>query len=175
MVELKEIQSEQLEQFEKIRVKYHRGILTFLAQDSTLKIEDREDIAQEVLINIYRNIHKLDSSRNPAPWIYTISRRCAIDFKRNREKRIRLCEFDETAAPPSPLSGPEDSLMAKEEMVKLGRIMDGLSPRSRRILFLVYWEGMTCRQVGKALAMPSGTVKYELHRLRKKIRSLWDE
>lgn len=175
MVELKEIKSEHLELFEKIRLKYHRGILTFLLQDKSLKREDREDIAQEVLIKIYRNIHSLDGNRDPGPWIYTISRRCAIDFKKNKVTKIQLCEFDESSSPPSKLSGPEENLLERDELARLDVIMKGFSLRSRQLLFLTYWEGMTSKQVGEAMGMPTGTVKYELHRLRKKIRRLWDE
>lgn len=174
-MELKELKTERTIDFDLIREKYHRGILTFLAQDKTLKKEDREDITQEIFIKIYRNLDKMDPAKDPGPWVYTISRRTAIDFKRSREKRIRHCEFDELASPPSTMKSPEESLMEQIDISRLDEIMNDLPLRSRRLLFLIYWEEMSCRQTGEILGMPTGTVKYELHRLRKKIRRQWHE
>jgi len=161
--------------FEKIRNKYHRGILSFLTQDSTLKREDREDLAQEVLIKIYRNMDSFDREKSPGPWVYTICRRTLTDFKRKKENQIALCEFQEEAHFILSPSGPQEQLEKKEDLEKLHRILRHLPSPSRQILFLVYWEGMTCRETGRIMGIPAGTVKYKLFAMRKTIRSLWNE
>jgi RNA polymerase sigma-70 factor (ECF subfamily) len=175
MIDVMKSEPEILIRFDLLRKQYHRGIITFLAQDSSLKREDREDIAQEVLIKIYRNMDKLDSQKSPGPWIYTISRRTLIDFKKRRENTPKLSEFNEENYFTGNLNNPENQYEKKEELEKLHRIMKDFSTRSRQLLYLTYWEGLTNRETGKAMEMPAGTVKYELFRLRKAIRRLWSE
>ena len=49
------------------------------------------------------------------------------------------------------------------------RLMEGLDPLERELLFLWAVEGYTARELGEATECSRGTVLSRLHRLRKKI------
>lgn len=172
MIELK---SQQKELFSELWTGYKTRIFTFLSQDKSFTRENCQDLTQEVMIKIFRNIHKLKEDSSPAPWIYTICRRCAIDFKRRKEKKIRFTEFDDEIHHTLLYPGPEEQTINNKNMEQLHLIMEKLNTRSRQLLYLYYWEEMTCREIAVSLGLAIGTVKYELHRLRKKIRREWNE
>jgi RNA polymerase sigma-70 factor (ECF subfamily) len=127
---------------------------------------DADDVLQNVLVAIARNVIWLVEPRLFRPWAFRIASRAAFGHLR-RVRRRGIEETDEAmlASLPAPAAPPTNELLAE--------LLDGeaLSPASRAVLVLHFQEEMPLEEVAAVLEIPIGTVKsrlaYGLKLLRK--------
>ena len=118
---------------------------------------DADDVVQDVLVSIARNVVWLIEPRLFRPWAFRIASRAAFSHLR----RIRRRGFEETdeamlASLPAPDAPPANELLA--ELLDA----DVLSPASRAVLVLHFQEEMQLEEVAAVLEIPLGTVKSRL-------------
>ena len=118
---------------------------------------DADDVLQNVLVAIARNVIWLVEPRLFRPWAFRIASRAAFSHLR-RVRRRGVEETDEAllAALPAPEAPPNNELLAE--------LLDGevLSPASRAVLVLHFQEEMQLDEVAAVLEIPLGTVKSRL-------------
>ena len=129
---------------------------------------DADDIAQEVLVLVYRKLGWLESPEVFRPWVFRIASRAG--FRHLRKTRTwRENEVDDMALDDLPAS---DSAPSTELLDRLST-MDGISPASRGVLVLHFQEEMSLPEIAAVLSIPLGTVKsrlaYGLAGLRKQL------
>lgn len=132
-----------------------------------------EDILQEVFINIYRKLGWLREPELFRPWAYRIASR--ESFKRlKRERRWSQQEVrDEAALETIPANALADEF-EPELARQLPQLIARLSPASRAVLILHYFEELSLGEIADVLGIAQGTVKsrlaYGLESLRRAIR-----
>lgn len=115
---------------------------------------DAEDVAQEVLVTIYRRLDTLAHPDLLRPWIFRIASRAAFrHLKKARRWPDHLRDDDalEAIAAPGipPTAGDVDRLLQDEHV----------TPASRAVLALHFKEGLTLPEVAAVLDIPLGTAK----------------
>jgi RNA polymerase sigma-70 factor, ECF subfamily len=122
-----------------------------------------EEVAQEVLVEIWRTSSRYDQSRGSArSWVLTMARRRAIDRVRSaqaagdREQRAAARsgsrEFDEVA----------EAVESSFERQQVRRCLGGLTDLQREAVDLAFYKGYSHREVSEVLTVPLGTVKTRL-------------
>jgi RNA polymerase sigma-70 factor (ECF subfamily) len=115
---------------------------------------DAEDVAQEVMVTIYRRIDSLLHPDLLKPWMYRIASRTAFrHLKKARRWPDHLRDdaaLEEIAAPGlQRLERDVDRLLQDERV----------TPASRAVLALHFKEGLTLAEVAAVLDIPLGTAK----------------
>lgn len=59
-------------------------------RSKVFKSDDYEDIVQDTLISIHKALHTYDSSYEPAPWVFAITKRRIIDYIRKTGRKNDL-------------------------------------------------------------------------------------
>ena len=119
-----------------------------------------EEVAQEVLVEVWRTATRFDSGRgNASTWIHTMAHRRAVDRVRSaqaahdREERLAVREhapsYDEVA----------EQVETRLEQQQVRRCLDELTDLQRESVTLAYYGGYTYREVAGLLDVPLGTVK----------------
>ncbi|MEU3827275.1 sigma-70 family RNA polymerase sigma factor [Streptomyces sp. SID161] len=119
-----------------------------------------EEVAQEVLLELWRSAARFDPRRGSAlSWILTLAHRRAVDRVRSaraageREQReaLRAGEpaFDQVA----------EEVEAGLEREWVRRCLTRLTTLQRQSVTLAYYDGYTYREVAERLSLPLGTVK----------------
>ena len=117
-----------------------------------------EDVLQDVLMQICRNVRSLDEPKFYRAWAYRISTRASFAFLRRR----RLWEDrheDSIEVDNLPDCYEEDATILVAELHSL---LDRVSPASRAVLDLHYLEDLTIQEVAAILQLSAGTVKSRL-------------
>jgi RNA polymerase sigma-70 factor, ECF subfamily len=160
--------------FADVFERHRHGVHAFLL-GKTSDPEAARDLLQEAFLRLWRRFDELaafDEGRQRA-WLFTVARNLVIDRYRARATQQTTLEAmareSERARNPEP--DPAEPVAAREELASLQRAIDELPEEQRVILSMVAVGGMTSQQVGEALTLPPGTVRYRLHQARARLAS----
>ena len=132
-----------------------------------------EDLAQEAYLELFRNLHKLDSDMHVINWLrQTVTRKC-IDYSRRKKHRPHL---DLDAIPERRVDPVErDPILADE----LERKVAELPVKMRTVVILRFQEDLRLGEIAETMNIPVNTVKTLLRRalirLRPKVAHLGRE
>lgn len=146
----------------------YRKLILYNVNKVLNKPDDCEDIANEVLLKIW----KCADSYHPAKgslvsWISTMSRNRAIDHVRSLNRRQRLntdfrdkLERERTKT----YESGWDQILREDTRKLLVDEMEKLPEDQQEILELVYFKGLTQRQIAEHLGYSLGMVKSRIQR-----------
>jgi RNA polymerase sigma-70 factor, ECF subfamily len=117
-----------------------------------------EEVAQEVLLEVWRSASRFDPDRgSAAAWALTIAHRRAVDRVRSesagsrREQKVALDrESDDDVA---------ETVAATLDHQRVRRCLDGLTELQRESIQLAYYGGYSYPQVAQLLGVALSTVK----------------
>jgi RNA polymerase sigma-70 factor (ECF subfamily) len=159
--------------------RYHRLVFSL-----AVGIIEDQAVAEEITLDVFTRVWEKAATYQPQQakvrtWLTSIARNQAIDILRRRNVRPEQNSIGWAELPPQAVPYVDNL----EEMVELtlqrDRIraaLSHLSPEQKTTLAMVYFRGLTHRQVAETLDQPLGTVKTRLRLALKKLRDvLWDE
>jgi RNA polymerase sigma-70 factor (ECF subfamily) len=140
-----------------------------LAYRLTGNPEDAADLAQDVFVRVYRNLHRYQPGTFDG-WLYRITKNLFLDGVRRRG-RVRLEPLAEgEVTSPSSDTSPADLL---ERRLLEGRLERGLLelPEDFRLaVVLCDVEGLSYDEIAEVTGWPLGTVRSRIHRGRVQLR-----
>jgi RNA polymerase sigma-70 factor (ECF subfamily) len=116
-----------------------------------------EEVAQEVLVEVWRAASRFDASRGSAmAWVMMIAHRRAVDRVRSEQKSAErelraasaVIAYDEVA----------ETVEASLDRERVRRCLGSLTELQREAVTLAYYGGYTYRQVAGLLGVAAGTV-----------------
>jgi len=132
-----------------------------------------EEVAQEVLVEVWRTAPRYDPCRGTAlGWILTIAHRRAVDRVRSEQASRRREDADGRARPADAHDAVAEEVELRLEHQQVRRALASLTALQREAVELAYYGGYTHREVADLLGAPLGTVKT---RLRDGLLRLRDE
>jgi RNA polymerase sigma-70 factor (ECF subfamily) len=125
-----------------------------------------EEVVQQTFVNAWRAAARFDPALDPAPWLYAIARRAAVDIYR-RERRHRENRRDETDMAILP-----PSFEGLWETWEVRSALDDLPEDERAVIEATFYRQLTHREAADALGIPVGTVKSRSHRAFRRLAGL---
>lgn len=119
-----------------------------------------EEIAQEVLVEVWRSAARFDAARGSAmSWVMTIAHHRAVDRVRaaqaatDRETRVARLEVHR------PYDDVAEAVETSMEWERLRRCLGSLTELQRESVTYAYYGGYSYREVSELLRVPLATVK----------------
>lgn len=144
-------------------VRGNMGNMYRLALSILGNVSDAEDAVSSAVIKAYEKREQLKKESSFKPWIMTITANEAKKICFGRRRETSLEELGDVFA------GKE------EEYHELWDVVSGLDKIYREVIVLFYYEQFTVKEIGKALHIPTGTVKSRLSRAREELRRCFHE
>jgi len=117
-----------------------------------------EEVAQDVLLEVWRTAFKFDASRGTAlAWVMTLAHRRAVDRVRSVQREAE--RERRTAAADIPYDEVTEAVESRLERERVRRCLGSLTELQRESVTLAYYGGYTYGQVAALLGVPTGTVK----------------
>jgi RNA polymerase sigma-70 factor, ECF subfamily len=117
-----------------------------------------EEVCQEVLLEVWRNAARFDSSRGSAmAWLMTLAHRRSVD--RVRARQAATDREQRTARPEISYDSVAEAVEARLDAERVRRCLTTLTDLQRESITLAYYQGRTYREVAALLSVPVGTVK----------------
>lgn len=143
-------------------------VLRFLGVPSS----DRQDVAQEVFIRVFRHLKGFHRGRSFSGWLYRVSVNSAHDYRLKAHRRSQ----DESPW----VEGLDPSAEAPEAdggdvRQRLERALSSLSERERAVFVLREIEGLETHEIAKAMGITGITVRRHLSLARERLKALLEE
>lgn len=134
--------------------------------------ETAEDLLQETVIRIHRNIDRYREQGAFRAWVYRIATNAALSELR-RARYGAECPEEAAAYVADPASVDAlEALEAREREEAVAKAMDQLPDDYRAVLLLRVREEMGIDEIARVLCVPEGTVKSRIHYGVRKLRAI---
>ena len=125
-----------------------------------------EEAVQQAFLQAWRAAGKFDPERDPAPWLYAIARRVAVDLYRRERRHESTDRFDtEVAVLPQSFEGAWEAWEVRSAL-------DQVPEEEREILRATHFLGLTHDETAERLGIPIGTVKSRSYRAHRRLAGL---
>jgi len=119
-----------------------------------------EEVAQEVLLEVWRTAARFDAKRGSAPsWVMTIAHRRAVDRVRSETASAEREQRSAALPGPAPADEVAETVEASLEAERVRRCLDGLTDLQREAVTLAFYKGYSYPQVARLLDVALGTIK----------------
>jgi RNA polymerase sigma-70 factor (ECF subfamily) len=140
-----------------------------LAYRFTGRVDEAEDLTQEVFVKVYQTLARYRESDGPfGAWLAAVARNLAIDrYRRSRQERLRRVEDPAVLeSVPAREDHPVAGLEREERKRLVHSGLRALPPDLRLPLVMCDLSGMPYEEIASALGIPLGTVKSRINRAR---------
>ncbi|HEY7273538.1 MAG TPA: ECF RNA polymerase sigma factor SigK [Actinoplanes sp.] len=119
-----------------------------------------EEVAQEVLVEVWRTAARFDPSRGSASsWVLTIAHRRAVDRVRAEQAAADRTMKVGVASVGTPYDEVVEEVAGRLERQQVRRCLDVLTDLQREAVTLAYYQGYSYREVAELLQAGLPTVK----------------
>jgi RNA polymerase sigma-70 factor (ECF subfamily) len=119
-----------------------------------------EEVAQEVLVEVWRTAARFDPARGSATsWVFTIAHRRAVDRVRSEQASADRTMKVGIASVDTPYDEVVDEVTGRLERQQVRHCLDVLTELQRQAVTLAYYQGNSYREVAELLATPLPTIK----------------
>jgi len=140
-----------------------------LAYRFTGRVDEAEDLTQEVFVKVYRTLDRYREADGPfGAWLMAVARNHAIDHYRRRKQEMLRRSEDPQVLEQMPARGehPVAGLERDERVRLVHRGLRALPAELRVPLILCDLQGLPYDEIAKSLQVPLGTVKSRINRAR---------
>jgi RNA polymerase sigma-70 factor (ECF subfamily) len=141
-------------------VQRHQGMVFSIAYHFLHDRALAEDLAQEVFLELYQSLDRIESSAHLTYWLRRVTANRCIDQGRKKLRRRELA-LEDAPEPSAPLQSQLNDPLLLE---KLQQSVAGLPEKQRMVVILRFQEGLGPAEIAEVLEMPVNTVKSTLHR-----------
>ena len=131
--------------------------------------EDVDDVLQDVLLRIHKNVRYLSDDSRFGPWVYSVARNAVID--RLRKKRLPSADMTELET----VAQPDE---AESEQALLGCVtpfIARLPEAYRHAITLVELQGLNQAEAAKIAGVSLSGMKSRVQRGRRLLREMFEE
>jgi RNA polymerase sigma factor (sigma-70 family) len=140
----------------------HRRIIQKLCRSYRFSPEERRDLFQDILFELFKARHSFEGRSNISTWIHRIAFNTATDMFKKKRDIIRLSEIRELKA-----DGDEWA----EKRNDLLEAMRYLTDKEKSI-FMLYMEQLSYEEIAEVTEMTISHTGVVLHRIKTKIRNI---
>ncbi len=150
------------------QIERHKKVLYKVCNAYCKDRDGREDLAQEILVQLWRSFGKFDGRCQFSTWMYRIALNVAISFYRRETARGRVVVADEERVLAAVDPGEP------EEVRALYAFIGGLDPL-HKALMLLYLDGFSYGEMAATLGISETNVATKISRMKQKMKGeLWN-
>lgn len=149
-------------------VDQYKGLVLNLVARMSGKVENAEDLAQEVFIRVWKGLHNFRGDCKLSTWIYRIALNLAIAESKTSRSKSQFYDINDPAVERGPqfVSEDEENPYAEEILLKeqMLRLLPKMPEKHRTAVVLFYLKQYSYIEISEIMEVPVGTVKSYLFR-----------
>ncbi len=146
-------------------IEEHKKILYKVCNSYCRNRDDREDLAQEIIVQLWRSFGGFDERYRFSTWMYRIALNVAISFYRRESTKARHVLSDNERV----LEAVDERANPPDDIQLLYQVIDGLDPLNKALM-LLYLDGNSYAEVAEVLGISETNVATKISRLKKTMK-----
>lgn len=152
-----------------VRLEKHQRILYKVAYLYCRSRDDRQDLVQEMLIQVWRSYARFDERVQFSTWLYRIAVNVAISHYRSEGRQMRdTVPLDEYGLDIAAADALFDH--ASDNMRALRQLIDGLDELNRALI-LLFLEGFSSDEIAEVVGISASNVSTRINRLKTRLQT----
>ena len=147
-------------------VEQHQKILYKVCNSYCRNRDDREDLAQEIIIQLWRSFERFDERCRFSTWMYRVAINVAISFFRRESVHARHVISDEERI----LNTVDETANQSPEVETLYRFIEGMEPLNRALI-LLYLDGSDYHEISVVLGITETNVATKISRIKQSMKN----
>lgn len=145
----------------------HKGIIIKICHTYCPDTNEREDLAQEIMYQLWRSVGSFDDEHRFSTWMYRVALNVAISFYRKAKiKNSVITSQNETDEIADTTEGKEE---LENDILQLQQFINELKELDRALMFL-YLESKTYREIAEILGISETNVATRINRIKDKLK-----
>lgn len=134
--------------------------------------EDAEDWAQECFVRAYRELKRYNPNMPFRPWLFRVVCNACINLAKTRSRRREKMDLgiDHLSIPAGDIGDPVRSTFAAEDTRAIRCALETLPFPMRQAVVLRLLEGLSFRELGEILEVPTQTAATRVRRALIRVR-----
>lgn len=124
-----------------------------------------EDLISEVFIKIVQYSRSFDDTQNGLNWVFKIIHNSALDMNK-KESKHQSDNIDDHNNLSDIMQDPDNNIDADTLSLALKQLTD----EENKIIYLLFWEGLTVREIGTKMNLPKSNIHYKMKIALKKMK-----
>jgi RNA polymerase sigma factor (sigma-70 family) len=149
----------------------HKGIIYKIAQSYCHNDQDKEDLVQEIAVQLWKSFGRYSQQFKYSTWIYRIALNVAISFYRRETKRRPMAQ-----PLPEAIFSIADSGQSTEQEQQLALLQQFIAELKEldRALVLLYLDGKSHKETAEIIGISETNVATKLGRIKEKLKQRFD-
>ncbi|MFN8355044.1 MAG: sigma-70 family RNA polymerase sigma factor [Spirosomataceae bacterium] len=147
-------------------IQANKGIIYKIANSYCRNRDDREDLAQEIIYQLWKSWHGFDERFKFSTWMYRIALNVAISFYRSQRTYQTAVSIDEQQAE---ALANEEGTETEEQLLQLQQFIQELKELDRALMIL-YLEEKTYREMADILGISETNVATKISRIKDQLK-----
>jgi RNA polymerase sigma factor (sigma-70 family) len=143
----------------------HKGILYKICKMYTNDPEDRNDLSQEIILQLWKSYGTFKAQSTFATWMYRVSLNVALTFLKRSSRKID----DGILFPETDLADIASGSHKEDQLEYFYKAVQELLPVEKALIFL-FLEGETHHSIGQHLGISEGNARVKLNRTKEKLQ-----
>ena len=144
-------------------IERHSAAIDKVCRQFCSSAEDRADLRQEVLLNLWRGWKRYKPEYRPITWVYRVALNTAITYRRRQRRQVPTVALEVFDVP------NDEEAVAQVEHLK--ELLAQLPVADQRVMGL-YLDGWSAAEMARLLGTTPSAVGTRLGRIKQKIRNL---
>ena len=146
-------------------VEEHQGLIFRVVHASARDAEDKNDLFQEILLQLWRSMPSFEGRCKETTWIYRVALNTARGWKRSEKRRRE--RHEEIALVANLNEGGDEPNPLLERLFEAIRKM----PKAEGSLLLLHLDGLSYQDIAEVLGVSAGCIGVRLSRARKQLEA----
>ncbi|MBL7762574.1 MAG: RNA polymerase sigma factor [Chitinophagaceae bacterium] len=146
----------------------HKGLIQKVCNLYAASLQDRQDLFQEIVIQLWRAIPKFRQESKLTTWIYRVALNTAISSYRKQQRDITTTGIDFTIAE----LADDNEGIGKEEKLKVLYAAISQLPEIEKAIVLLYLDDKSYEEMEEILGVNQNNLRVKMNRVKEKLRQL---
>ena len=167
---IKAISAKDESAFDRLYSMYQPRLLRFCAGYFNGDVSLAADTVDDALFDVWNKANNYKETAKVSTWIFTIARNKAIDFLR-KKRELSLSNDDEIILEDDSVS-PYKLVNQIDEQEQVKACLNKLTDMHREMIILMYYQGMSIKEISHITGSPENTVKTRMFHAREKMNAI---
>ncbi|MDN5213356.1 sigma-70 family RNA polymerase sigma factor [Fulvivirgaceae bacterium BMA12] len=147
-------------------IKQHRNLIYKICSTYCQNPDNRKDIEQEILLQLWRSFQKFDGRVKMSTWIYKVALNTAVYYYRNDRKRTRGIAINEAVIS---LPDEEYNTDLDREIALVYQFIEKLNEIDKALV-LLYLDNYKYKEIANVLGISETNVGSKISRIKKYLK-----